>query len=151
MQIYQALKEDHRNLIHILERLEGTTEDASKLRRELLDDLELQLLSHAAAEEQAFLAPLTLPSDTRDAAVETAEDMSTAIKLLRGLVEEGAKNDHWTEHFLQLKELIESHIERDEKWMFDKAQNHLSGDAAESLGEKFDEVKNDIIQRNQLN
>ena len=151
MEIYQALQEDHRNLIHILERLDGTSADASKLRRELLDDLELQLLSHAAAEEEVFLGLLKERDETRDPAFEISSEMKDAIGVLRHLIQIGSKNDHWEEEFARLRGLIESHIDEDEKTMFPRAKRVLNTDSAEEMGEKFDDIKCDYVDRNQLN
>jgi iron-sulfur cluster repair protein YtfE (RIC family) len=150
LEIYEALREDHRNLIHILERLEGTSPDASKLRRELLDDLELELRSHAEAEEKAFLCLMKENNVTKENASEAADDMTGAIAVLRDLIIRGAKDDHWDQHFDQLKELIEAHIEADEQLMFPKARQIVDDVAAERMAEQFDDVKDDIMQRNHL-
>jgi hypothetical protein len=50
-----------------------------------------------------------------------------------------------------LRELIEEHIDHDESGMFPKAKQVLDESDAEQMGDRFDDIKDSIIQKNQLN
>jgi len=141
MNAFTLLKNDHEKVAGILEKIDGTTERATKSREDLFAQLKSELDVHTRIEETILYPALEEYEETRDIALEAYEEHAIVKQLLKEL-ESGAKNDEqWTAKFTVLKENIEHHVEEEEGEMFTKARSVLSKDEIATLGERLEEAK----------
>ena len=141
MNAFTLLKNDHKKVAGILQKLEDTSERAVKTREELFTQLKKELDVHTEIEEKIFYPVLEKAEETRDIALEAFEEHRLVKQLLSEL-EAGAKDDEeWTAKFTVLKENVEHHVEEEEGEMFKKARKVLSGEEIEILGTRMEKAK----------
>lgn len=141
MNAYDLLKEDHKKVSDIFEKLEPTTERALKTREELFSKLESELEVHAAIEEQIFYPALKQAAETRDIVLEGLEEHRVVKTLLKELGSSPKDTEQWTAKLTVLKENVEHHVEEEEGEMFKKAKTVLTDEQAEDLGAKMKAAK----------
>jgi hemerythrin-like domain-containing protein len=141
MNAFTLLKADHQKVAGILEKLEGTTERATKGRDELFAQLKSELDVHSRIEETILYPALEEYEETRDIALEAYEEHAVVKQLLEDLESSNKADEHWTAKFTVLKENIEHHVEEEEGEMFTKARKVLSEEDINKLGERLEAAK----------
>src|SRR6185295_14814612 len=104
MNAFDLLKEDHKKVAGIFEKLEPTTERALKTREELFSKLNDELEVHAAVEEQIFYPVLKEAAETRDITFEAFEEHRVVKELLKELSSTPKDSEEWTAKLTVLKE-----------------------------------------------
>ena len=141
MNALTLLKNDHKKVAGILEKIDGTTERALKTREELFTQLKSELDVHAKIEEEIFYPVLEKKDETRDITLEAFEE-HRLVKQLLGELEAAPKDDEqWTAKFTVLKESVEHHVEEEEDDMFPKVRKALSEAELETLGTRMEAAK----------
>src|ERR1051325_3637196 len=92
MNAFTLLKEDHKKVAGILEKIDATTERGVKTREELFTQLKTELDIHAEIEETIFYPALEKHEETRDIALEGFEEHRIVKELLAEL-DSMAKDD----------------------------------------------------------
>ena len=141
MNAFTLLKADHKKVAGILEKIDGTTERATKGREELFTQLKNELDVHTRIEEEILYPALEEYEETRAIALEAYEEHAVVKQLLAELASAPKGSEEWTAKFTVLKENIEHHVEEEEGEMFTKARKVLSEDEIEKLGERLQEAK----------
>src|SRR5687768_14607243 len=140
MNAFTLLKADHEKVAGILEKIDGTTERATKGREELFVQLKSELDVHAQIEEEILYPALEEYEETRAISLEAYEEHALVKQLLEELASAPKDDEQWTAKFTVLKENIEHHVE-EEGEMFSKARKVLSEDEIEELGNRLQEAK----------
>ena len=141
MNAFQLLKEDHKKVAGIFEKLEPTTERGVKTRETLFTQLKNELDVHARIEETIFYPALREADTTHDIILEGYEEHKV-IKTLLAELDKLAKDDEtWGAKLKVLQENVEHHVEEEEGEMFKKARTVLSEDEAKELGARLEEAK----------
>lgn len=141
MNAFNLLKEDHKRVAGIFEKLEPTTERALKTREELFSKLNSELEVHAAVEEQIFYPVLKEAAETREITFEAFEEHRVVKELLKELASTPKDTEEWTAKLTVLKENVEHHVEEEEGEMFKKARKVLTDEEAEELGSRMEAAK----------
>jgi len=141
MNAYDLLKEDHKKVAAIFEKLEPTTERALITREELFNKLNAELEVHAAVEEQIFYPVLKEAAETRDITFEAFEEHGVIKELLKELSATPKDTEVWTAKLTVLKENVEHHVGEEEGEMFKKARKVLSEKQADELGIRMEKAK----------
>jgi iron-sulfur cluster repair protein YtfE (RIC family) len=141
MNAFNLLKEDHKRVAGIFEKLEPTTERALKTREELFSKLNSELEVHAAVEEQIFYPVLKEAAETREITFEAFEEHRVVKELLKELASTPKDTEEWTAKLTVLKENVEHHVEEEEGEMFKKARIVLTDEEAEELGSRMEAAK----------
>jgi hemerythrin-like domain-containing protein len=141
MNAFTLLKADHEKVAGILEKIDETTERATKGREELFAQLKSELDVHARIEEEIFYPVLEEYEETRAISLEAYEEHALVKQLLEELASAPKDDEQWTAKFTVLKENIEHHVEEEEGEMFQKARKVLSEDEIEDLGTRLEEAK----------
>jgi iron-sulfur cluster repair protein YtfE (RIC family) len=141
MNAFTLLKDDHEKVAGILEKIDGTTERATKGREELFAQLKNELDVHTRIEEEILYPALEEFEETRAISLEAYEEHALVKQLLEELAAAPKDDEQWTAKFTVLKENIEHHVEEEEGEMFQKARTVLSEDEIETLGERLQEAK----------
>ncbi len=141
MNALTLLKNDHKTVAGILEKIDGTTERAAKTREELFTQLKNELDIHAKIEEEIFYPVLEEKDETRDITLEAFEEHRLVKQLLGELESEAKDDEQWTAKFTVLKENVEHHVEEEEGDMFKKVRKVLSEAELETLGTRMEAAK----------
>jgi len=138
MNIYAVLKNDHRTVKELLEKIEKTTA-ADADRSKLFQQLDRELSAHAEAEEAVFYTPLRDHPKAHDLVLEGFEEHAVVKTLLGELRALAAKDETWLPKFTVLKENVEHHVKEEEGPLFEKARQILSRTEADQMGERMRE------------
>ena len=141
MNAFKLLKEDHKKVAGILEKIDATTERGVKTREELFTQLKNELDIHAEIEETIFYPALEKHEKTRDITLEGIEEHRIVKELLAELDALSKDDEIWTAKMTVLKENVEHHVEEEEGEMFPKARKALTDEEIESLGTRMEAAK----------
>ncbi|MFN2455330.1 MAG: hemerythrin domain-containing protein [Pyrinomonadaceae bacterium] len=141
MNAFELLKEDHKKVTAIFEKLEPTTERALKTRHELFAQLKEELEIHAHIEETIFYPVLKREAETRAITLEGVEEHHVVKILLKELSELSVETEQWTAKLKVLQENVEHHVEEEEEEMFKSAREVLSKEQANELGAQMEAEK----------
>lgn len=141
MNAFELLKQDHKKVAGIFEKLEPTTERALKTREELFTQLKQELDVHAAIEEQIFYPAIKDADETHDITLEAFEEHAVVKTLLSELEADPKETEEWKAKLTVLKENVEHHVEEEETEMFPKAKKVLSEEQIEQLGTRMEAAK----------
>jgi len=141
MNAFTLLKDDHEKVAGILEKIDETTERATKGREELFTQLKSELDVHTRIEEEILYPTLEEYEETRAISLEAYEEHAVVKQLLEELSSQPKDDEQWTAKFTVLKENIEHHVEEEEGEMFKKARKVLGEDEIEKLGDRLQEAK----------
>ena len=141
MNAFQLLKEDHKKVAGIFEKLEPITERGVKTREELFTQLKNELDVHAKIEETIFYPALREAEETHDIILEGYEEHKVVKTLLAELDKLPKDDETWGAKLKVLQENVEHHVEEEEGEMFTSARKVLSKEQAEELGLRLEEAK----------
>ena len=144
MNIIEMLKEDHKEVSGILDRLCETTEAAVKTRTELFEELRTSLLTHAKAEEKAVYQAVENEDEVRDIVLEAFEEHSLVENLIMEMADMDVSDETWTAKLSVLKENVEHHVEEEENELLPKVKKMFSSEELNEMGEEFVQFKQDI-------
>lgn len=139
--IYDTLKKDHDTHRDLLKRIAETSGD-SPTRRDLWKEYFFDVSAHAAAEEEAFYAPLMEKQDGQPEArhsVAEHKELDDIMQELQGDIEMDSSG--WLTRFKTLKHDYEHHIDEEENDIFPAARKVLGDDTDGAMAEKFRQRK----------
>lgn len=146
MDVFKLLKQDHKELKSILNKLEKTSEKSQKAREKGFKQLMRELSVHAEVEEKLFYPRLQEESKLRETTNEAYEEHHLAKILLKELSETSPDDERWAAKMSVLKEITEHHIEEEEGELFPKAARTLGKEASKELGEQIEAAKKDQLK-----
>ena len=138
MKATDLLKKQHKEVKSLFKKLEGT--DNARMRRQLMMDVARNLESHATIEEEIFY-PAVREVDSRKAeemVLEAYEEHHVVKLVLAELPRVNPEDERFEAKMTVLSELVEHHVEEEEKEMFKLAQK-LGKEELEDLGEQMEE------------
>jgi hemerythrin superfamily protein len=138
MKATDLLKKQHKEVKSLFKKLEAT--DNVRMRRQLMMEVARNLESHATIEEEIFY-PAVREVDSRKAeemVLEAYEEHHVVKLLLAELPRVNPEDERFEAKMTVLSELVEHHVEEEEKEMFKLAQK-LGKEELEELGEQMEE------------
>ena len=145
MDIYNYIRQDHRNVAALMDELLSI--NLSAVQERIFHKLRVELSLHAEAEEQTFYKALQDASEranVEDRIVHAREDHDEIRDLLTFLVNESIAGPRWMEKFGELKHAVEHHVKEEEVEIFAKARRLLSDEDAKHLAREMAMVKQRI-------
>lgn len=122
--LVQAIKEDHADLKAMIETLKS--EDAKLAeKRKCYEKFSALLKSHSKAEESVVYAASVKMSELKDETLEAQEEHAVADALMRKIAS-SEDIGTWKARVKVLAEVVEHHIEEEEKEYLPKLHKHLS-------------------------
>ncbi len=146
MDAFELLKEDHKKVSGIFEKLEPTTERGVKTREELFAQLKQELDVHAQIEETILYPVLKESKETEDITLEAYEEHHVVKQLLAELEELPKDDESWGAKLTVLKENVEHHVEEEEGEMFKDARKVFSQEQIEEMGAKLEAAKQEQLK-----
>lgn len=148
----ELLKEDHRKVKDLLSELAQSTTRAEKKRKQLLEKIAQELEIHTHIEEEIFY-PAFKEADGAEFTkmyFEALEEHRAVDELvLPDLLKTTPTSEKFSGRAKVLKELVEHHVEEEEKNMFKKAQKAMSKEELAELGERMAERKQELQRQMQ--
>lgn len=149
MDAIQLLKNDHQAVKGLLEELTQTTSRAVKRRTALLKEIQVNLQAHTTIEEEIFYPAFRDAGSKEEAKMyfEALEEHRAAEDLvLPDLINTQPDSEQFSGRAKVLKELIEHHIQEEEKEMFKQAKQLLDKNELQELGERMAERKQEVVK-----
>lgn len=135
MQIYDILKQDHRQVMEIMDTI--GPDMPKDHRKHIITLVHTELAMHSKAEEEVFYRPLRerLKDDT--AIEHSFDDHDEIDRLLARLQFTSADNDEWMQYLNDLRSIVREHVAKEESDIFVVAQKHFSEAEAEQMAENL--------------
>ncbi len=135
----KELKNDHQEVKSILEKLKASS--GPKNREKLLNEFMLEFKPHMEAEEKAFYPVLADKKESRESALEAMEEHHVAELVLKELEKGDKQGDEWLAKMKVFSELVDHHIEEEEKEVFKVTQKVLDEKQISAIYEQFQDEK----------
>lgn len=147
MSIYDELKHDHEEVKQMLEELCELSARAGRRKAVLFEKFKAEMIAHSRVEEKVFYDALKGKKEGKEEALEGYEEHHLVDVMLREMSRLDVGDERWKAKLKVLKENIEHHIEEEEKEIFDTAEDILSDEEAEEIGERFRAEKEKRLER----
>lgn len=129
----------------LLEKLDSRTERGVKTREELFQRIKREMTAHETIEEEILYPVLKKHAEAKEIVLEGYEEHHV-VDLLMGELDQVAYDDEtWGAKASVMKENVEHHIEEEEDDMFEKAEELLDDAELESLGERMEKRKKEVL------
>jgi len=139
MDPFELLKKDHQKVSTLFQEIESASGDAKlAIFRQLKQELDV----HAHIEEIIFYPALEGEKETHEITLEAYEEHRVVKDLLSQLDSASSADEDWDARLTVLKENVEHHVDEEEGELFDKANDVLTGDQADDLGDRMQAEKN---------
>src|SRR6185369_4691708 len=103
--------------------------------------IQSELEVHTHIEETIFYPALEKPEQTHDLTLEAYEEHKVVKTLLNELSGARSATDEWQAKAKVLRENVEHHVDEEENELFDKADDALSDEEIEALGQRMEAEK----------
>ena len=144
MDAFTLLKNDHKKVAALFQKIEPTTERAVKTREEAFGKLKEELEVHTHIEEKILYPALKKESETRDITFEGFEEHHVIKLLLTELAGMKVDSEEWTAKAKVLQENVEHHVEEEETKMFKLGREVLTKEQIEDLGMRLEAEKDKV-------
>ena len=138
MNAFQLLKNDHQIVSGLFDQIESSSGQA---KAQLFTRLKSELDVHALIEEKVFYPALENKKESREITLEAYEEHKVVKDLLAELAAGSSADEEWDAKLKVLRENVEHHVEEEEGELFDKANDVLSDEDLERLGEEMEAEK----------
>ena len=139
------LKQDHATVKKLLKRLESA-EDGNK-RQELLSQVEMEVKIHTQIEEDVFYPAYRESARSEkdeELYFEALEEHHVVDLVLPEIKDVDSEDERFAAKAKVLKDIIEHHIEEEEKQMFPKARRLIGMSMLRELGQQLEERKQEL-------
>jgi hemerythrin-like domain-containing protein len=133
----EILEREHRRFEELLKQGEQSTEQARKMRRELLATLTAELNRHELMEETVLYPALQTHPETREVVLEGFAEHHIADVIVEELNDVAPNDEVWGAKFKVLKENVKHHIQEEEGTMFRFARGIFSREELRDLGARM--------------
>ncbi len=134
MDAFELLKADHKKVAELFDLLETAS---GKRKLDVFKRIKSELEIHTHVEETIFYPALKKPEETHDLTLEAYEEHNVVKTLLAELSGAKSATDEWQAKAKVLRENVEHHVKEEENELFEKADDALSDEEIESLGERM--------------
>ena len=138
MDAFELLKADHKKVNELFDQLEAAT---GKAKLNVFNQIKTELELHTHIEEKIFYPALEKPEQTHDLTLEAYEEHKMVKTLLAELSRARTADDEWQAQAKVLRENVEHHVDEEENELFDKADDVLSDEEIEALGQRMEAEK----------
>lgn len=144
MDAIQLLKSQHREVEQLFKAYEE--QEDLKAVRQVLENLTI----HAEIEEKIFYPVYKQAAEEKDIILESVEEHRLCKILISELRELSRDDERYDAKVTVLKELVEHHVEEEEKEMFPQAKQILGAEKLKELGERMAELAEQLKSQSGL-
>jgi hypothetical protein len=138
MDAFELLKADHKKVAELFDLLETAS---GKRKLDVFKRIKGELELHAHIEEKISYPAIEKPEETHDLTLEAYEEHKVVKTLLAELGRARSANDEWQAKAKVLRENVEHHVKEEENELFDKADDVLSDEEIQDLGNRMEAEK----------
>ena len=138
MNAFQLLKNDHKIVSGLFDQIESVSGQA---KTQLFTRLKSELDVHALIEEKVFYPALENKKEAREITLEAYEEHKVVKDLLAELANGSPADGEWDAKLKVLRENVDHHVEEEEGELFDKANDVLSDEELERIGQQMEAEK----------
>ncbi|WED44004.1 hemerythrin domain-containing protein [Legionella cardiaca] len=147
MSIYTYLKQDHRNVEDLLEKIEKLDYGQKELRDQLFNKLKEKIIIHSKAEEKIFYSTLQRFSLTKEEIKHAKEEHADVEEMLERLADNSLDGTAWTQLFKHMASALRHHIKEEESQIFEDAEVELSHERAQKMELAMRNEKHNIEEK----
>jgi hemerythrin superfamily protein len=136
---FQSLKEDHRRVDEMLQKVCETTPDLTGMRKELFAGIKQGLTEHTEIEETSLYPRLEKIDDTHTLTMEAYEEHDVVKTLLEEIDSLECDTDEWMAKITVVKENVEHHVKEEETKLFPDANDKLNEEEKERMASEIEE------------
>jgi hemerythrin superfamily protein len=142
MDAIEMLEEQHRDVEDLFEEFEQA--EASE-KRDLFEEIADQLSVHATIEERHFY-PAVKEKRTEDILLEALEEHLGIKRVIADCLELDAKDETFDAKVKVLKELVEHHVEEEEKDLFPKVRKIMSSEELLAIAQEMAATQDNLLE-----
>ncbi len=146
MDVFKLLKQDHKEVQQLFKKIEDSSDSAIKTRAKTYKELAKELTVHARLEERIVYPRLRQIEDLEETVKEGIEEHHVVEQLMEEIAQMPADDEQWMAKVTVLKEMVEHHVEEEEKELFPKAAKKLEKDEIEELAQTITDEKKDMLR-----
>jgi hemerythrin superfamily protein len=144
MNIFEVLKKDHKTVSELFNKIVTTSNRQVQVRDQLFGRLKKELNTHAEMEEKIFYAELRKHKQTARFISESMSEHYEMKDLLEELSVMSRDDDEWIRGILNLRKVVENHVNHEEDEIFDLASHVLSQEQIYEMGLQV-KIEKDIL------
>lgn len=137
MNIYELIEHDHRRLLDVLDSIEATPSTNAEQRKRLFSYFRTELVMHSKPEEKIFYGALRSTDLGRHLVEESMDEHHTLERLVIDIQTSSAKDEDWIGKLRTLRQVIETHMQREESEAFTLARQSFKAQDAEDLADRM--------------
>lgn len=141
MEIYDALKKDHRTVLNLLDRLIALDAEDDRQHRSLIAKIRDELIPHSRAEEAVFYNTLRSIKAAKGLVMHGYKEHMEIEGLLRAMQLKDKLAVNWKKTARKLKAVLEDHIQEEEGQIFAAASALFTPEEAIAMGDAFRKLK----------
>ncbi|NLL14194.1 MAG: hypothetical protein GX267_12385 [Fibrobacter sp.] len=142
--LFKQLQEEHQLVKQILLKMLKSPEGS---RKDLLEELKLNLLPHMEGEEKAFYPVLSKKTEAHQPSLEALEEHHIGKIVLHEIENTDSSSDTFLAKCKVLNDLLNHHIHEEEHEIFELARNNISEQATEEIYNNYLSQRNDYKGR----
>lgn len=137
--IVEVLKQDHRSLDSLFEKIEATDEPDAKAA--LFEVINEEFEAHAKGEEKVVYPEMKRIPELNEKTEHSVEEHDEARELIKTIESLSPEDEKWESSVRKLQSEIEHHVEEEEEEMFPILEEKLTPEKLRSLAEDFEATK----------
>ncbi len=141
----KLLHQEHEKVKGMLDQLKETDEKGGE-RQELFASLKSDLIPHLRGEEKFFYPVLEEAEETKEKVLESYEEHHVTKMVLGEFGGLSQDDERWKAKVKVLKELVEHHIEEEEKEIFRLAKKALDKEQIQEIAQQIQEQKGESAE-----
>lgn len=138
--VLKRIEQDHDRQRDLLDRIMQTQGDSEE-RRQLFEELTLELKSHAAAEEQSVYSEMLAEPDVNDETRHSVAEHQEIDEMLNDLAATEMSSPGWLQKFKEFDHRYRHHINEEEEDHFPNFAEHIDTQTDKDMVAAFDERK----------
>lgn len=142
MDIYTLLKQDHKKVNELFEKILFATDLDDK--EDFFDEVVDEILVHTETEEKTFYTFLAKQTGLKEIIEHARNEHKVVSKLIDQIRKMSAEDDDWIKMVKKLKETIEHHVKEEEGEIFRKAKEVMDKNKAIELAEEMQQLKKEM-------
>lgn len=138
--LLELLRQDHMKIDELFYQFEQAESDAEK--RRIVEQIYLELLPHAQAEEELFYPALRDVTDDEESVEDAYSEHAAAKKTIKSIIESDPDDMTFDMKVKMLQKAIQHHVREEETVLFQEARDY--GLDLQGLGRQVQQRKNEL-------
>lgn len=135
--IFAVLKRDHRKVTELFARIQDTSDNELTLRKQLFNELKVELQIHSLIEENLFYSHLRNYYKTKNIITDSYQEHAEIRSYLEKLSYLNIDTHEWMNNLKVLKSIIVHHVQEEEGDLFPLSKEVFSDEELEQIGQSF--------------